>query len=157
MKRIVAIRDLLFSFRGRILRSVLWCGMLALLVYYGVGWELYALLVSAAKTPQVARLWGWLFILPVSWSFLAINFKRFHDRNLAGFWAIFNLIPVCVFVSVSPFLNSPEPAARLIPSIVLLFCIPYIVQIFILPGDKGENDFGPPPESLREWWCRTGR
>ena len=57
-----------------------------------------------------------------------------------------------------PLTSSEEDVARLIPSIVLLFCIPYIVQIFFIPGKAGRNGYGdPPPQSLKEWWESYGQ
>ncbi len=157
MKRIKAIGHLLFSFRGRISRQMLWFAKLVLFVYVFLVGIPISLLAATAKTPRVGGLFVGLFYLSCVWSFLVIAIKRFHDRNLPGLWAILNLIPVWVFIYVSPLSSSPEVVARLIPSIVLLFCIPYIVQIFFLPGDAGANRYGPPPQSLKEWWESYGQ
>ena len=158
MKRIKAIGRLLFSFRGRISRHMWWFAKLVLFVYVFLVGIPISLLAATAKTPRVGGLFVGLFYLSCVWSFLVIAIKRFHDRNLPGWWAILNQIPVWVFLYVSPLSSSPEEdVARLIPSIVLLFCIPYIVQIIFLPGDAGANRYGPPPQSLKEWWESYGQ
>ena len=152
MKRLALIGRLLFDFRGRLSRSMLWVATCVWFVYCGVVVMLSAWLVDGAKTPRVASLFILLFVLSCGWSHLAISMKRFHDRSSPGWWAILNVAPVWVFIYVSGLSRSAETVARLIPSVVLLFCIPYIVQIFVLRGDKGVNRYGPVPPSVKAWW-----
>ncbi|MCY4642540.1 MAG: DUF805 domain-containing protein [Gammaproteobacteria bacterium] len=49
--------------------------------------------------------------------FLAVSVRRLHDRNVSGWWMLLNLVPI----------------VGIIPTLIL----------FILPGTKGANRFGP--------------
>lgn len=72
-------------------------------------------------------LMGVLLLLLIIWGMLVLSIKRLHDRNLPGWWLFVILIPVLGFI----------------------YCT---VQIAFLPGDKGQNRYGPPPMGLKDLW-----
>ena len=124
MKRMALIGRLLFDFRGRISRAMLWWGKLMLFVYYFlVGIPLYAL----DHYPLAQKIVVVLFYFSCVWSYIVLNIKRLHDRNLPGWWLLVALIPVLGFIYCS-------------------------VQIIFMPGNAGRNRYGLPPKSLKAWW-----
>ena len=152
MKRIVAIRDLLFSFQGRISRQMWWVAMLVTTVFMSLVGFLLAFLVL----PDML-LFVHLFLFLGMVMSLARDIKRLHDRNRRG--GKVTSYYTCLYVFFLLCLGNPryveqEPA---IPFFLLIWIIFRGVQLAFLPGDKEENDFGPPSESLKVWWDRTGR
>jgi len=105
----------LFSFEGRISRNTFW---LCTLIHF-----LVALLVVGFMmfTPElVAGVACLLILLPLFWSGLAVEIKRWHDRDKSGWMIFVTLIPViggwwrfieCGFLAGTPGPNSygPDP------------------------------------------------
>ena len=158
VKRIVAIREMLFSFRGRISRQMWWGAMLLAIVFmFLVGFLLRVLVLPRIENANIVFLVYLLVIFLGTWISLARDVKRLHDRNHRGEKVISYYICLNGFVYLCfgiPRWSEEQP-------LPLLICLGWAiyrgVQIAFLPGDKGENDYGPPPESLKVWWDRTGR
>lgn len=82
----------LFSFKGRISRQSFWLFMLSMAAiilipasfYFGVGNE------TADKFVDTASL---IFLWPV----LAVQAKRWHDRDKSAWWILINFIPIIGF------------------------------------------------------------
>jgi uncharacterized membrane protein YhaH (DUF805 family) len=107
---------LLFSFRGRINRKPFWifnlcvfAGALVLGLFTDVSYE-----AEQMSKEQV------LFMLWILWPSLAVQAKRWHDRDKSALWILINFIPV-----VGP--------------------IWAMIENGFLPGTQGENRFGPDP------------
>lgn len=64
-------------------------------------------------------VWGILIVAS-----LGIHIKRFHDRGKPGWWVLVFLIPVIGFIWM-------------------------IVEMGLLEGDPGPNEYGPPPVRAR--------
>lgn len=96
-----------FSFKGRIRR-----------LEFGLSFILYVLLSPCIDV--LAKGPFGLLIIPVIWFWLAQLCKRFHDRNLSGFYIFTMLIPLYNFYVI-------------------------IMQLFA-DGDEYENDYGPDPK-----------
>ena len=153
MKRIVAIRDLLFSFQERISRQMWWVAMLVTTVFM----SLVGILLSFLLLPEYALLFLHLFLFLGMYMSWARDVKRLHDRDHRGekvvsyYVALYGVFHFCFGI---PRWSEEQP-------LPLLICLGWAiyrgVQIAFLPGDKEENDFGPPSESLKVWWDRTGR
>jgi uncharacterized membrane protein YhaH (DUF805 family) len=60
-----------------------------------------------------------ILVLILLWPSLAIQIKRFHDRDKSGWWVLLNLIPI-----IGP---------------IWLF-----IELGFLPGTPGPNRFGNP-------------
>jgi uncharacterized membrane protein YhaH (DUF805 family) len=123
------IKDLLFSFNGRIRRSQWWAARLSLigvalvLLFAGVlGVGLLHMGGVGATNSGPAVAIGILILLPVvAWIDAALGVKRLHDQNLTG-W-LFALILV-------PYLGG-------LFSFIWLGC---------LDGTPKRNQFGPSPK-----------
>jgi uncharacterized membrane protein YhaH (DUF805 family) len=74
---------LFFSFSGRIKRSEFWTSTIALWIACGV-------CVVVFNGSEGLLL---LLLFPALWSGLAIQTKRWHDRNKYGAWILINFIP----------------------------------------------------------------
>jgi len=108
------IAQILFSFNGRIRLGTYWLGALFIIAF-----SIIVVLIDVAifdYTPYsgVPTLLGRLVIL---WPSLALTVKRCHDRDKSGWWILVGLIPIV--------------------GQILVF-----IDIGLLPGTKGPNQFG---------------
>lgn len=110
---------LLFSFEGRINREDYWIGTLLVTVIVLVMFIVARLSDSVLALAIVA-----VFSLVAVWPSLAIQIKRFHDRDKSGWWVLINLVP---FGSLWT-----------------------LVECGFLKGTEGPNRFGPDPMVGRE-------
>ena len=83
------IRSILFSFQGRVNRKIWWTSFVVGTIVIAV-----CAFLDLCATGQ-----GHLsFLTPISiailiWPLLAIQIKRFHDRNKSGWWGLIGFIP----------------------------------------------------------------
>jgi len=77
------IWHLFFSFSGRIKRSEFWFSTIAL-------WITYIICAVISSGSEGFLL---LLLVPAIWAGLAIQTKRWHDRNKSGAWILINFIP----------------------------------------------------------------
>lgn len=126
----------LFSFSGRINRMTYLYGLaIQILIVVMV----VACVIAAADTglgvmlaeEQLAAFWAVPFSILMTWITLAMSTKRFHDRNMSGWWYLVTFIP-------------------------LLGAIWWAVHMIFLPGTDGPNDYGPPHSSEPEAAHRAG-
>ncbi len=112
------------SFKGRIGRGTWWLTALVqgfLILCAG----LYLFNVDAAVNPRT----GWqgpvffAILLLTAWVGICANIKRYHDRGKSGFW---------VFISFVPIVGA-----------IWMF-----IELGMLPGTEGANDFGPAPGTV---------
>jgi uncharacterized membrane protein YhaH (DUF805 family) len=82
------LMQLLFSFNGRISRQPFWLFVLAVFVVQVV----LVLLVDPEGSLGVTVLG--LFSLLVIWPSLAVQVKRWHDRDKSGWWVLINFVPI---------------------------------------------------------------
>ena len=86
--------SLLFSFNGRIHRTVYWT--------FQIIWALLFIVIAfsnpAASEDGTSRhTMGTLqliFLLISFWPLFAVQVKRWHDRNKSGWWCFIGLVPV---------------------------------------------------------------
>ncbi|EGE59587.1 UNVERIFIED_ORG: uncharacterized membrane protein YhaH (DUF805 family) [Rhizobium esperanzae] len=120
------------TFSGRASRSEYWWFMLFyLLALFGLA--ILALLLafvfseggSVSPFHFAAAIWI-LFILAVFLPLISLTVRRFHDRNISGWWYL------AIFVlSFIPYVGFVGGLATLV--------------ISVLPGTEGPNKFGPDP------------
>ncbi|MCK5503818.1 MAG: DUF805 domain-containing protein, partial [Thermodesulfovibrionia bacterium] len=65
-----------------------------------------------------------MFLIWIFWPSIAVQAKRWHDRNKSGWWIAIGLVPI-----VGP--------------------IWAFIENGFLPGDPGKNRFGPAPMEVR--------
>ncbi|MBD5553079.1 MAG: DUF805 domain-containing protein [Desulfovibrio sp.] len=125
----------LFRFAGRASRSEFWWFMLFI---FGVNLAtglLFALLppmLSASLSLAVS-----LALLPAN---LGVTVRRFHDRNLSGWWL---LLPIALlFLWLAAGGPNQEPGL-LASGVSLAMCVCYLA-ILCSPGTPGPNKYGPP-------------
>ncbi len=156
---------LLFSFDGRIPRTVFWVAQLAAGVVIGV---LTALLISVAmhagagmynpSTRQFRPAGPYaiaMFILSLAqiWIGLALTVKRLHDRNRTGWWIVAQMAAgFAAIAMVSVTLAMPAwqqgtgfALSAVIGGIALGLTLWLLIETGLLPGTPGENRFGPEP------------
>ena len=106
----MAVSDILFSFEGRIDRQCFWLygvlGLLAPLLLLG--------LYTSFSTIYIITL------LLLGWPLLAVQVKRWHDRNKSGAW---------VFINIVPIVGTIWP----------------LIELGFLKGTNGSNEYGNDP------------
>jgi uncharacterized membrane protein YhaH (DUF805 family) len=82
------IAQMYLSIRGRISRKPYWLAILPLIVGYGI-----ADVMTESADEAVAGL-GFIIMLVLLWPSLAVQIKRWHDRDKSGWWQLISLIPI---------------------------------------------------------------
>jgi uncharacterized membrane protein YhaH (DUF805 family) len=115
------------SFNGRLRRLHFWIGLIILWVVEVV---IMAVLIGPAMSAAAAgggggsgvlSMIGYLLLAVLIWPALAIQIKRWHDRDKSGWWVLIVLIPL-----IGP--------------------IWMLIECGILDGTPGPNRFGPSPK-----------
>ncbi|HEY7852715.1 MAG TPA: DUF805 domain-containing protein [Caulobacteraceae bacterium] len=127
-------KHLFLSFEGRTRRLHFWLALIILWVVEGivmsvtVGGGMSAAFLSG--NPDAIRgafagtgLIGGLICLALIWPSLAVQVKRWHDRDKTGWMVLINLIPVIGFLWT-------------------------FIECGFLDGTPGPNKFGPSPKGL---------
>ena len=107
-------KSLLFSFEGRTNRQPFWMVWIAIIVVNII------LTVLMGILGQVGLILMIVFAIAAIWIGLAVQVKRWHDRDKSGWWVLINLVPVIGAIWV-------------------------IVECGCLRGTAGQNRFGPDP------------
>jgi len=113
--------SLLFSFQGRINRLPFWIVTL-ILIGAGVATQPAANMYGPDNPMTIGpAIIAMVSVIISLWVGLAVQIKRWHDRDKSGWWALLNLIPI-------------------IGSIWIL------VECGFLQGTAGDNSFGGEPK-----------
>lgn len=114
------LTQLLFSFKGRALRKHYWFTFLgAYVVFFLAATLVGGAIGSGASIENAASLLLVVLYIPFIWILLAIQAKRWHDRDKSAWWILIGLIPL-----IGP--------------------IWALVENGFLQGTEGENRFGAP-------------
>jgi uncharacterized membrane protein YhaH (DUF805 family) len=116
------------SFNGRLRRMHFWVGLIILWVVEVI---VMAVLIgpamAAAATggggPGPLALVGYLLLLVLIWPALALQVKRWHDRDKSGWWVLIAFIPI-----------------------IGAFWV--LIECGFLDGTPGPNRFGPSPKGV---------
>jgi uncharacterized membrane protein YhaH (DUF805 family) len=117
------IKNLLFSFNGRIRRLHFWIGAIGVAVVFGILYSVANMLLgpkvdmstgAVSMNPMMGIVSLVIYIAEL-YLLLAIYWKRMHDTNRSGWW------------SLLPIFN--------------------IIVAGFFPGTTGENKFGPDPKA----------
>lgn len=122
---------LLTNFNGRINRQPFWLSFVTLaLVTMALIWGIMAALGTWTPTGEAGSYsiqmspLGWalcaVVYVALIWFGLAIQIKRWHDRNKSGWWVLIGLVPVIGGIWA-------------------------LVETGFLSGTPGDNRFGPDP------------
>lgn len=124
-----------FDFRGRASRSEFWWFMLFIgLVNMAVSLLIVILPPILAGTFSLIVS---LLLLPPN---LGLTVRRFHDRNLRGWWLLLPMLALGGWM-VTGGVSTPSLPGNLLS---LAMCLAYLA-ILCLPGQPWTNRFGPPP------------
>ena len=127
----------LFSFQGRLRRRDYWIGVLILFVVSVVLNSIVGMMfpptivVSGSNTTMNMNAFSGmmgassLVSLIMLWPSIALGVKRCHDRGKSGFWCLLVLIPIIGWLW-------------------------WLIDLGILDGTPGPNQFGPSPKGLGE-------
>ena len=149
------LQKILFSFEGRIGRGTYWLAILALIVAVLVlTFAPFFLNSEEAAVLLVALTSQFIWLLSL-WLILAVGAKRLHDRNKNGWWLLaFWLLPVALLVGGFSIVFFDDPRTGQsgdfsAGSILIFASLPPalwgIVELGILPGTKGPNQYGADP------------
>jgi uncharacterized membrane protein YhaH (DUF805 family) len=114
----MSVKDLLFSFQGRIGRGKYWAGLLGTIVVLGAT---MIFLIKLGVSEELLNIVLIMLNVPLIWIWLAVPVKRWHDRNKSGWWIFISFIPI-----IGP--------------------IWAFIENGLLAGDRGANNYGPPPK-----------
>jgi uncharacterized membrane protein YhaH (DUF805 family) len=116
------------SFNGRLRRLHFWIGLIILWVIEVI---IFAILIGPAVAAAAANggglsplgLIGYLLVLALLWPALAIQVKRWHDRDKGWVWIFISFIPIVGALWV-------------------------LIECGFLDGTPGPNKFGPSPKGV---------
>jgi uncharacterized membrane protein YhaH (DUF805 family) len=143
---------LLFSFRGRTNRARYLVVQLALLTFWFMLWPRLPLHVSSQWE---ALHFDWVVVITMIWINLATTFKRLHDRNRSGWWAIaiffLNRLSYAYYgLFLGGYFGVDISTARELLLVMLAVALSLlqtwvVIELFFLMGTDGRNRFGPDP------------
>lgn len=153
----------LFGFKGRINRLQYWGGSLG--VGFGAAFVFFLVGFMAAPQPGMTKeqalmaaplmlLMMGVIAMVMGWAGLALQWKRFHDRNQPGWISFLPVLPmmglmVTVVTGVVAGQTIGALAASMQPYVLALWAINFFffINLGCLGGTDGVNKYGPPPGS----------
>ena len=108
------LKRYLFSFEGRVTRLEYWMYYVPLII--GI---IIVIIFAAVFGEEAAAIISSLLGLVLIWSVIAIQVKRWHDRDKSGWWILINFIPIIGFWA--------------------------LIENGFLRGTEGKNRFGEDP------------
>ncbi len=119
-KNSFSLASFLFSFDGRIGRRSFWCSFPFILVFSIIVSSMMELLVESSN--GIVLILFFCILVLLLWVSLAIQAKRWHDRNKSATWLLLNFVPIIGFFWVW-------------------------IELGFLQGTTGNNDYGIDPLS----------
>jgi uncharacterized membrane protein YhaH (DUF805 family) len=123
----LGIKQVLFSFTGRIPRRTYWLwrivSMFVFIVIFSLISPLLAMQSEGDSEPEISSGVAILLVvlaIPLIWIALSLQVKRWHDRDKSGMWIFISMIPI-----VGPIWS--------------------FIECGCLPGTPGPNSYGPDP------------
>ncbi len=125
----MSITQMLFSFDGRIRRRDYWLYAIGSGIVIGILINVVMMALGGPVDPttqqpnMTAVLVALLLYIPALWIGLALQAKRWHDRDKGAIWLLINLLPIIGGLWA-------------------------LVECGFLDGTPGPNRFGPSPKGL---------
>jgi uncharacterized membrane protein YhaH (DUF805 family) len=114
----LTIKEILFSFKGRIGRKTYWLSILGIIVFWLLVGALTAITGGGGEPSALVMGFIVLLYIPFIWICIAVPVKRWHDRNKSGWWVLIGFVPI-------------------------IGAIWSFVENGCLSGDEGPNNYGP--------------
>ena len=157
----------LFSFNGRINRAKWWLFLLVCIGYFIAIWVVSLILMQVSLS--ILAIWGIITLIGyivLIYSSLAVGAKRLHDRNKGAIWLlVFYGIPMAIscyymytiYGSFGAAMGATDQQAAVmnmmqamqglwwLQLIDLVVGIWGLVELGILKGTTGDNQYGPDP------------
>lgn len=141
----------LFSGQGRVSRKAAWLFVLATI---GVSFVAGIIDVLFLGTPLESADTGPMSLLvsiALIWPSIAVSAKRFHDRGMSGWWVLYFILIIgagaLLGLGVMAMQGDGSPVLGGF-LVAIGVGVPFIWQfiiLYILPGKKGPNKYGPNP------------
>jgi len=90
----VSMLKIFFSFKGRSRRGLFWGVWLSVIAVSFIAWNIYERLSLTNKVSLISIIILLSTSLICLWIGLAVQIKRWHDRNKSGWMILINLIPI---------------------------------------------------------------
>lgn len=140
----MSMKELLFSFQGRISRKTYWIWN----VFYYVAITGFASGISVLF-PEYSYILLPIFLLMLVVPDLAVTAKRWHDRNKSNMWLLLN-VPLVLGRLASPMATPTAETVspiHMVATVAALVCGLWIlVECGFLKGTEGRNDYGDEPQ-----------
>jgi uncharacterized membrane protein YhaH (DUF805 family) len=156
-----AVINFLFNPNGRVSRKQIWFNYLLPVAFAGfVANFVDAAVFGASLTSRAAfadgappMTFGLSFFLNLFllWPSIAVPVKRFHDRGMTGWWVLLFALGIVFcggFAVFEMLANAPSGSMGAAgPALLVLagLMLAQFVILYCLPGQDGENRFGPDP------------
>lgn len=127
----MSLMQLLFSFDGRLRRSQWWLAHIGVCLAVSIVLGLVAMAAGPGSytwgaTTRISPLYELCELIVAvlaAWIGLALDVKRWHDRNKSGWFVLVGFIPVIGFFWI-------------------------LIELGFLDGTHGSNRFGPSPKTM---------
>lgn len=142
-------RQLFTTFDGRIGRKSYWIGAIVVFAITVAAMVIIYPITMNTGGPRLAMLLLLIVQLVLLYPILAIMVKRFHDRNRPGTFAWILLVPWLLSALLGA-LGITDPANPfwldyLLQAILAVVGIWFLIELGILKGTTGPNDYGADP------------
>ncbi len=87
----LTLKQILFSFRGRIRRATYWGAMAGM---FGVMFVLIIAMGMLGLSENALLAVMAIIYIPIIWISLAVQVKRWHDRDKSGWFVLVSFIPI---------------------------------------------------------------
>jgi uncharacterized membrane protein YhaH (DUF805 family) len=137
----MSLTQLFFSFRGRIGRLIYWLGTIGILALFAAFASVNLEDGGIVGTPALILVWA--FLIPALWGQLALSAKRLHDRGKSAWWMLLFLLLPSFIDLVAGQMGGETGIVLLLINVAIGGW--YFVEVGLLPGIRGPNDYGPDP------------
>ncbi len=153
------MKQLLFSFEGRIGRRSFWLGAVILFLILLAGFFIYLASVgfdtvmNAPVGSRASAIVSLMISLVLFAPWLALLVKRLHDRGKSGWWSAVFLVPEYSYQFLDAFgltggFGRFNMVDYVIGGIYAAVTLWLLIELGFLKGMPGENAYGPDPQQM---------
>lgn len=136
--------QILLSFEGRINRSGWWLLNIPIITIFAI----FAVTFDFPATKFLEHI-QLLFLLVLVLVHITISAKRWQDKNKPALWLLLHIVPLICSVSILTFKLS-SAWWQLIHLITVINCVWTVVELGLIKGTEGSNQYGPDSETSSE-------